>query len=766
MTSASLTQFEVHGMRCASCVSHVENALTEIPGVTDVTVNLATSRASLRFDESSANLAAIEKAVRDCGYEATALQANVKRAADLDSEILERADLRRRLTVAVILGLPVWILGMSHGTLSFPGMSWVQLALATPVVFYAGAPFFGAAWRALRARTCDMNTLIATGTGSAFIFSLAATLFPARIGGAVTSGEHIPLYYEASSAIVALILFGRLLEGRARARTRAALARLGELEPPRARVVRDDGEETVPVENVQVGDVIALRPGERVPVDGVVVSGASSVDESMVTGESLPVEKTAGDAITGGTVNQTGALCFRASRVGADTLLAEIVRMVEEAQTSRAPIARLADRVAAFFTPTVIAIAIVAGGYWLLFGPDHSRVAHAVVHFVSVLIIACPCALGLATPTAVLVGSGRAARLGVLFKGGEALETTARVDTVVLDKTGTVTTGQPEVSEVVDTTEHSSNEDSRVSRDPLPWAASAEKLSEHPLALAIVREAEKRGLSPAEPESFQALPGHGVEARVAENTVLVGQETLLRERGVVISDALAQRASGLAALGNSIAWVAVRGELFGFVAIADRVRTSAAPAVAALRSRGVRVLMLTGDGETTARAVSNQVDIQEVCARALPRDKVDEIKRLQNQGRVVAMVGDGINDAPALVQADIGMAVGSGTSIAMEAADITLLRGDLGACVDALDTARETLKVIRQNLFWAFFYNLLGIPLAAGVFQALFDLTLLSTLPIVASAAMAFSSLSVVGNSLRLNWNSRREIVSKSDRRP
>jgi P-type Cu+ transporter len=674
----------------------------------------------------------------------------------------EYRSLRRKFVAAALLSLPVLAVAMSHGRvefLNFPGSDWFQLALTTPVVFYSGAQFYRGAWAALRHRSADMNTLIATGTGAAYLYSVAATvapqLFATAAGGAghPAAGAHAaaPVYFEAASVIIALILLGRLMESRAKGRTNEAIRRLLKLQPGTARVVRDGREVDVPVEEVTVGDLLVVRPGERIPVDGVVEEGASAVDESMLTGESMPVERSAGAQVFGATINKTGSFTFRATKVGRETALQQIIRLVEEAQGSRAPIARTADVVSGVFTPVVIGIAIVTFVVWFVAAPGEARFTTALVNFVSVLIIACPCALGLATPTAILVGTGRGAEHGVLFKGGEALEAARGLDTVVLDKTGTITRGRPVLTDVIAADGFDGDELLRL-------AAAAERGSEHPVGEAVVRAAEGRGLSPAgRAAKFSAVAGHGVEAEVEGRRVLIGNPKLLRERGVAIADSndgagaagapFGNPAPTLAGEGKTAVFVAVGGRLAGLLAVADEIKPESAGAVRALRSQGLEVVMLTGDNRRTAGAVARAVGIESVLAEVLPEGKAAEIERLKTEGRRVAMVGDGINDAPALAAADVGIAIGTGADVAIEASDVTLIGGDLRGVAVALALSRATVRTVRQNLFWAFVYNALGIPVAAG---ALYPLTGWLLSPMLASAAMSLSSVSVVANSLRL----------------
>ncbi|HEX8455851.1 MAG TPA: heavy metal translocating P-type ATPase [Pyrinomonadaceae bacterium] len=759
------------GMTCNACARRIERRLKSAAGVRNANVNFATSRATVEYDPLETAPARLVGTVEEIGYGAA--DAAEEGAAEREQEAIaaEQASLWRRFIVAAVLSAPVLVVAMSHGQVALFNVSWInwaQLALTVPVVLYSGLPFYKGAWTALRHRAADMNTLIATGTAAAFLYSLVVTVAPGLFtgdhaaaaasmpgmtgGGEMSGGMNVaPVYFEAASVIIALILLGRLLEMRARGKTSDAIKRLLNLQPRTARVVRADGRELdVLVEEVTVGDTVVVRPGERIPVDGLVLEGASSVDESMLTGESMPVEKAAGAPVTGATINGAGSFKFRATKVGRDTVLQQIVRMVEQAQGQRAPIARLADVVSGYFTPIVICIAIASFVVWYLAAPVDARLGHALVSFVSVLIIACPCALGLATPTAVMVATGRGAEHGVLVKGGEALETAHRLTTIVLDKTGTITVGRPAVTDLLTAGGFDADELLRL-------AASAERGSEHPLGEAIVRRAREEGLVLADATRFAALAGHGIEAEVEGRRVVIGNLKLMSERGVLKmgrDDAatdelrrLESRAEALTGGGRTVVYVAIDGRAAGVVGIADEIKSDSKEAVAALHALGLEVVMLTGDARQTAEAVAREVGIERVLAEVLPEGKTAEVKKLQLEGKRVAMVGDGINDAPALVQADVGIAIGTGTDVAIEASDITLMRGSLGGVVTAIRLSRRTIRVIRQNLFWAFVYNTLGIPLAAG---ALYPFTGWLLSPVVASAAMALSSVSVVANSLRL----------------
>jgi Cu+-exporting ATPase len=743
----------VVGMHCAACAVRIEGALGQAPGVSRAAVNFATGRATVEYDPAATAPTDLRDVVRGAGYDAVVPPDGHHggRLADAEEQAREAEYKRTRLkfVVAAVLTVPVAVLGMGGHVvpslaplLNFPGRAWVELALATPVLFWAGWEFFSGAWAAARHRAADMNTLVAIGTLSAFAYSVVATLAPewlavgasdhAGHGGAMPAG----VYYEVAAVIVTLILLGRLLEARARSRTGGAIRALIGLSPKTARVERDGAEVDVPLAEVRVGDVVRVRPGEKVPVDGTVLDGTSAVDESMLTGEPLPVTKTPGDPVIGATVNTTGSFRLTATKVGADTVLQQIVRLVQEAQGSKAPIQKLADTVSGYFVPAVLCLAVLTFVMWFNLTPPESRLTFALLTFVSVLIIACPCALGLATPTAVMVGTGRGAQAGILIKGGEPLESAGRLTTVVLDKTGTVTQGKPAVTEVVA---------AGVSEvDLIKFAAAAEGQSEHPLARAVIAAAQSRGLSVPPATAFEAVPGHGLVATVEGRAVLVGNARLLTSRDVAFDAAVVERT---AAAGRTTLLVAVDGTFAGLLAVADPVKPTSKAAVERLHAMGLEVILLTGDNRGTAEAVAREVGIDRVLADVLPEGKATEVKKLRDAGKVVAMVGDGINDAPALAAADIGIAMGTGTDVAIEAADITLVKGDLSGVASSIELSRATMRTIRQNLFFAFAYNVLGIPVAAGI---LFPLTGWLLSPILASAAMALSSVSVVANALRL----------------
>jgi Cu+-exporting ATPase len=628
------------------------------------------------------------------------------------------------------------------GFLDARRLQWLQLALATPVVLWGGWPFFVRGWASLINRSLNMFTLIALGIGVAWLYSLVATVWPNLFPASLhTMGGWVPVYFEAAAVITTLVLLGQVLELRARSRTGAAIKMLLGLAPKMARRVLEDGSEhDVPLEQVQPGDVLRVRPGEKVPVDGAVLEGTSAVDESMVTGEPIPVEKMAGSRLIGATVNGTGTLLLRAERVGADTLLAQIIHMVGEAQRSRAPIQKLADTVSGYFVPTVVVIAIVTFIIWSVWGPE-PRLSHGIVNAVAVLIIACPCALGLATPMSIMVGTGQGALAGVLIKNAEALEVLEKIDTLVVDKTGTLTEGKPQLVSVVPAKEMDE-------QALLRLASSLERGSEHPLAAAIVQGAQQRGIQPVTVQEFQSLTGRGVTGQVEGHSVALGTALLMDDLGVAIGS-LAETAKTLRQQGQTVMWVAVDGREAGLLGVADPIKASTSEAIAALHKEGIHIVMLTGDNRITAQAVARQLGIDRVEAEVLPDQKAAMVKQLQAEGRKVAMAGDGINDAPALAQAHVGIAMGTGTDVAMESAGITLVKGDLRGIVRAIRLSRATMRNIRQNLFFAFIYNSLGVPVAAGVLYPALGL-LLS--PIIAAAAMSFSSVSVIASALRLKW--------------
>ena len=760
--AAKRVTIPIDGMMCESCVAHIEKAVGGLAGVDSVSANLATERADVVYDPVRVRLSAIKKAIVDAGY--TPREIDGADTLDHDAERKQR-EIRAmwtRFTVAASAAVPLLYLAMGH---MFPGLGlpapqfldpmshplWfalAQLLLVIPSVV-AGSRFYRVGTKSLIHLAPSMDSLITIGTGAAILYSLYST-FRILQGEAAAVGN---LYYETAAVIIALILLGKTLETVSRGKTSQAIKKLIALAPKTAVVVHDGVETEIPVSEVEVGDMVRVKPGEWVPVDGEVVDGYTSVDESMLTGESIPVEKQAGDQVTGASLNKNGTISFRATRVGSDTALSQIVRLVEQAQGSKAPIAQLADIVSGYFVPVVMVIALAAGVAWFVSGQS---LAFSMTIFTAVLVIACPCALGLATPTAIMVGIGKGAEKGILIKGGAALEKTHRIRTVILDKTGTITYGRPVVTDVIlsdglanerpatqtATGQHEADGEARL----LQLAASAEKGSEHPLADAIVQRAESTGLALLPLEDFQALPGRGIEARVHGAALLVGNVKLMAEKGVSLGR-LVGTSEPLAAQGKTPVFVAVDGAAVGVIAVADVPKESSAAALADLKAMGLEVIMITGDNRRTAQAIAREVGVDRVLAEVQPQEKAAAVKKLQSEGAIVAMVGDGINDAAALAQADIGIAIGTGTDVAIESADIVLMRGDLADVASAIRLSKATIRNITQNLFWAFCYNALGIPVAAGILH-LFGGPFLS--PIIAAAAMSLSSVSVVSNALRL----------------
>jgi len=764
------TTIPVTGMTCAACSARVQRTLERTAGVASANVNLMTNSATVEFDPEAATLDSLVAAIRDTGYGAElprpAADAGAEETADELRLTAERRVLRRKVVVslvaaalAMLIGIPLGEAAAAQGAADplmrlmmpvgdamrsvAPGLfdvsagawRWTLLLLTLPIVFWAGRHFYVRAWAAARHGGADMNTLVAVGTGAAFLFSLAMTVGAPYF---VARGVEPHVYYEAVTWIIALILLGNYLEARAKGRTSAAVRKLVALRPDVASVVRGGEVVELPLDQVRTGDQLLVRPGETIPVDGVVLEGTTTVDEAMLTGEPTPVAKQPGSNVVGATLNRAGAFRMRATRVGPDTVLAQIIRMVREAQGAKAPIQQLSDRIAAVFVPTVIVLALITFATWYVVGPE-PRVVRALAAAVTVLIIACPCAMGLAVPTAVMVATGRGAERGVLFKGGNVLQRAAELEVVVLDKTGTITEGRPAVTEVRAL-------EAGTEAELLLRAAALERMSEHPLGEAVVALATARGLAIPDVETFQVFPGKGVVGVVHGDGVLVGNRALFADWGVE-SASLHGTADELAALGATPVLVAIGGAAAGVIAVADPIKSTSAGAVAALRALGLEVLMLTGDARGTAESVARQVGIDEVVAEVLPEHKREVVQRLQGEGRVVGMVGDGLNDAPALAQADVGIAIGTGTDVAVEAGDVTLMRGDVAGVPEAVRLARRTLRVIKQNLFWAFAYNVVGIPVAAGVLYPVFGILLT---PAIAAAAMAVSSVSVVTNSLRL----------------
>ncbi|MDX1675457.1 MAG: copper-translocating P-type ATPase, partial [Longimicrobiales bacterium] len=769
------TELQIEGLEMAVSGAPVERELEALRGVLEAEVSLATGSARVAFLPDVVDPGDFETAVRSAGY---GLAAPIDVADPAERERIAREReyrmLRDKFAFSAVVAVFTMVASMPlmggdsaavqndlfHRimapvndalasllpwlyTIDETVLTWTLLVLTIPVVFWAGRQFYRGAWSGALHGTADMNTLIAVGTGAAFVYSVVATVAP---GIFTSAGLPADVYYEAVVIIIALILLGKMLEARAKGRTSEAIRKLAGLQPREARVVRDGETVDIDIDDVRVGDVVVVRPGEKIPVDGEVVEGKTAVDESLLTGEPIPVEKAAGDEIVGGTINGQGGIRFRVTKVGRDTALAQIVKLVRDAQGSKAPIQRLADVIAGIFVPIVIGIATLAAAVWWLVGPDPAFI-FALVTFVTVLIIACPCALGLATPTAVMAGTGAGAERGVLFKGGEALETAHRLDTVVLDKTGTITEGSPAVVEIVAAADEDATEVLRL-------AASLETASEHPLAAAIVAAARERGLELSAAGDFYATGGRGAEAVVDDRLVFVGNAAFMDEQE--LDNPLKGAAEAMAGKAQTPVFVGSDGAVMGVIAIADPVKETSARAIGRLRAMGLEVIMLTGDHRATAEAIAAQVGVDRVVAEVLPAGKVEEIERLQAEGRRVGMVGDGLNDAPALARADIGIAIGTGTDVALEASDVTLVGGDLNGVPDAIRLSRKTMRVIRQNLFWAFIYNIIGIPVAAGVLYPVWGI-LLS--PVIGSAAMAFSSLSVVTNSLRLKRMGRKAVA-------
>jgi Cu+-exporting ATPase len=747
-------EFRVSDMSCASCVTNIESTLSRIPGVDRADVNFGAERLSVDFDPTKVTVGELQSALAETGYRLTTREttdegtAEDREAADRQAEL---RDLSIRVLIGAVLTLPIAVAVMASDLFGatwvpeFLMNRWFQLAMITPVMFYSGWPIHRIGWLTLRHRTADMNTLITIGTTAAYGYSVFVTALPSLVPEDVRE-----VYYEAVGVIITLILIGRLLEVRAKAGTGEAIRKLIGLQAKTATVIQDGTEIDVPVDQVALGDVVLVRPGEKIPVDGIIVDGRSTIDESMVTGESIPVVKEVGDTVIGATINQTGAFRFEATRVGSETMLSQIIKLVEQAQGSKAPIQRLADLVSSYFVPAVMFIAIATFATWFLVGPSPAF-TFALVAAVSVLIIACPCALGLATPLSIMVATGKGAENGILVRSAESLETSHKITTIVLDKTGTITRGEPALTDVI--TVGSVDED-----DLLRLVASAEQSSEHPLAQAIVAGARARSLELVDPDEFDSITGKGIRATIINREVLIGNRRLLTDAGVAIGD-LSADVDRLAEAGKTPMLVALDGAPGGVIAVADTVKDESAAAISALRAMGIEVAMITGDNEHTAAAIARQVGIERVLADVLPEHKASEVRRLQDEGGVVAMVGDGINDAPALAQADVGFAIGTGTDVAIESSDITLISGALSGVVTAITLSRATMRNIRQNLFLAFVYNAVGIPIAAGVLYPFIGVQLS---PMIAAAAMAASSLSVVGNASRLRRWSPPEIAAES----
>jgi Cu+-exporting ATPase len=740
------TTLKLRGMSCASCAGNIENVIRSVPGVEVCNVNFGAEQATVTYDSNKTDVAAIQDAVDAAGYSALPMQDDVLAPED-DAERRERQAENRKLT------RKVWVSGIISAVIvigSLPVMTglpipfipmwlhdpWLQLVLTTPVLFWAGRSFYINAWKALKRHTATMDTLVAIGTGAAYLYSLFPTFFPQWF---ISQGLKPDVYFEAASVIIALLLLGRLLENRAKGQTSEAIRSLMGLQAKTARVIRNGREVDIPIAQVIFGDVIIVRPGEKIPVDGEIIDGSSTIDEAMVTGESVPVKKQPGDEVIGATINKTGSFKFRATRVGKDTFLAQIVKLVQQAQGSKAPIQRLADQVTGWFVPVVIAIAIATFIIWYnIMG----NVTMALITTVGVLIIACPCALGLATPTSIMVGTGKGAENGILIKGADSLELAHKLQTVVLDKTGTITQGKPTVTDFVTVKGTANGNELKLLR----LAASVERNSEHPLAEAVVQYAQSQGVELTDSQEFEAIAGSGVQGYVSNQWVQIGTNRWMNEL-LIDTSSLQQQWDRLEYLGKTVIWIAVNGKVEGIMGIADAVKPSSVVAIRALQKMGLSVVMLTGDNRRTAEVIAREVGIQRVFAEVRPDQKAATVEKLQSEGKIVAMVGDGINDAPALAQADVGMAIGTGTDVAIAASDITLISGDLQGIVTAIQLSRATIRNIKQNLFFAFIYNVAGIPIAAGILFPFFGWLLN---PIIAGAAMAFSSVSVVTNALRL----------------
>ena len=742
--AAAKVELPITGMTCANCAMNIERTLNrKVPGVIQASVNFASERATVKYLPTLTNLGMIVDAIQNAGFGAILPDEDAEEEdVEQRARRLEIANQTRKFLVGLVFTVPliVWSMGRDFGLLGFwshaPWVNWIFWALATPVQFYTGWDYYTGGWRSLKNRSANMDVLVAMGSSVAYFYSLAVLLYPSL-------GSHV--YFETSAVIITLIKLGKMLEAQAKGRTGNAIRKLMGLRPKTATVIRDGKEVEISLAQVQVGDSVVVRPGEKIPVDGVVLEGQSAVDESMLTGEPLPVDKGPGDEVVGATLNTEGRLKFRATKVGKDTALSQIIRLVQEAQGSKAPVQALADRVAAVFVPGVIGIALVTFILWWSLGGDF---VPAMIRLVAVLIIACPCALGLATPTAIMAGTGKGAERGILFKDSEALEKATKLETIVLDKTGTITMGKPAVVDIISFNSSSPTQDEE---ELLKIAASVERGSEHPIGRAITKEAERRGLELFEPEDFRATGGLGVQAKIAGRTVYVGKPDWFAEMDVDFDDG-DSHIETLQSQGKTLMAVVVEKQLAGVIAVADSLKPESKEAVAELRGQGLKVVMLTGDNMQTARSIASQVPVDEIVAQVLPEEKSAKVKEFQDRGNMVGMVGDGINDAPALAQADVGVAIGTGTDVAIETADVILASGSLLGVSRAIQLSRATMRTVKQNLFWAFFYNVTLIPIAAGL---LFPLAFLPGFlrqlhPILAALAMALSSVTVVSNSLRL----------------
>jgi len=730
----------IMGMSCAACVSRVKNSLKNLTGILDVKVNLASENATVEYIPGMVSTDDFKKVVSQAGdYKVLEIkeEENPEKTEQRERE-KDYKKLKNSFVFSAILSAFILIISMKNLIPYLSGMNerlsfYILFVLTTPVILFSGRRFYKGFWSALKHKTADMNSLVAIGTASAYLYSTFTTFYT---GFFERTGFSPAVYFDTAAVIITLILMGRLLEARAKGQTSEAIKKLMDLQAKTARVLRNGKEIDIPVKEVMIDDIIIVRPGEKIPVDGTVIEGHSSVDESMISGESIPVEKKQGDEIIGATFNKTGTFKFKATRIGKDTFLSQIIKMIREAQGSKAPIQRIADKIASIFVPVVVSIAVVTFFIWILAGPSFN---YALLNFIAVLIIACPCAMGLATPTAIIVGTGKGAGKGILIKGGEALETAHKIDYIVFDKTGTLTTGKPVVTDIITSSTYKQEK-------LLAYAASAEKGSEHSLGEAIVNEAEKRGIIPQKTVSFEAVPGKGIKAKINEREIIIGNKGFIENSGINYKS-LNEEAERLAEEGKTPVYIGLDNKIAGIIAVADILKNNSVKIIQELQKMDIDVAMITGDNRRTAEAIGKQLGITRILSEVLPDRKAEEIRKLQNSGKIVAMVGDGINDSPALAQADVGIALGSGTDVALEASDITLISDDLEGVINAIKLSKKTMRTIKQNLFWAFFYNTLGIPVAAGVLYPFFGILLN---PMFASLAMAFSSVSVVSNSLRL----------------
>lgn len=733
-------QLKITGMSCAGCASRVETLIAKVPGVEKCNVNFALAEATVSYHPQQVTVAKIQEVVAKGGYQADLIKENKADTPDPETKtITKKVIFGGVISILLIIGSAPMMFNLNlPQSLQWLSIPWVQLILTTPVMIWCGQSFFSKGLKALRYGSADMNTLVAIGTGAAYLYSVIATVFPNWFKQA---GLHAEIYYETAVVIITLILLGRLLESRAKGQTTAAISKLMGLQPKTARVIREGETQDIPIDKVEVGDRIIVRPGEKIPVDGIILTGNSTIDEAMITGESNPVDKKPGDEVIGATINKTGSFTFQATKVGKETMLAQIIDLVKQAQGSKAPIQKLADRVTGKFVPVVMIIALLTLVAWLVITGNPTL---AIVNMIAVLVIACPCALGLATPTSVIVSTGKAAELGILVKDAESLELTHQVKTIVFDKTGTLTVGNPQVVNFITISGVSASQ----SIELLKLAATVEQYSEHPLAEAVVRYSQQQGVKLPLPEAvnFQALPGKGVQGVVERDFVQIGTKSWLESEGIT-ETTLENRASDWQKASQTVIWLAVNGKILATFGLADAVKPSAIPVIKKLQHRGLEIVMITGDNQPTAEAIASQLGITQVFAQVKPQDKVHLVRTLQQGGKKVAMVGDGINDAPALAQADVGIAIGTGTDVAIAASDLTLISEDLNSIITAIQLSKATMANIRSNLFFAFIYNLLGIPIAAGI---LYPLTGWLLNPMLAGGAMAFSSVSVVTNALRL----------------